>query len=72
MSLINHRQIAGTRESATGPLCPQAQNKPSGTNILVSEDVWVEAGMELEVDSEAIKDVQLSGRREKVTLFQLK
>ncbi len=50
----------------------EAQNKPLGTNILVSEDVWLEAGLELEVDSEPIKDVQLPGRREKVTLFQLK
>jgi adenylate cyclase len=50
----------------------EAQNKPLGTNILVSEDVWLEAGLELEVDSEPIKDVQFPGRREKVTLFQLK
>jgi len=43
-----------------------------GTHILVSNDVWVEAGLELEVSGMPIEDVQLSGRRESVTLFQLK
>ena len=50
----------------------EAQNKPLGTRILVSNDVWVEAGLELEVSGILIEDVQLSGRRESVTLFQLK
>jgi adenylate cyclase len=50
----------------------EAQNKPLGTHILVSNDVWVEAGLELEVSGMPIEDVQLSGRRESVTLFQLK
>ena len=49
----------------------EAQNKPLGTHILVSDDVWVEAGLELEVSGMPIEDVQLSGRRERVTLFRL-
>ena len=50
----------------------EAQNKPLGTHILVSDNVWVEAGLELEVNGIPIEDVQLYGRRERVTLFQLK
>ena len=49
----------------------EAQNKPLGTHILVSDDVWVEAGLELEVSGMPIEDVQLSGRRERVTLIRL-
>ena len=49
----------------------EAQNKPLGTHILVSDDVWVEAGLELEVSGMPIEDVQLSGRLERVTLFRL-
>ena len=49
----------------------EAQNKPLGTHVLVSDDVWVEAGLELEVSGMPIEDVQLSGRRETVTLFRL-
>lgn len=50
----------------------EAQNKPLSTHILVSEDVWLESGLELEVNGLAIPDAKLSGRRESVTLFHLK
>jgi adenylate cyclase len=50
----------------------EAQNKPLSANILVSEDLWLEAGLEPEVNGISVPDVKLSGRQESVTLFRLK
>ena len=50
----------------------EAQNKPLSANILVSEDLWLEAGLEPEVYGISVPDVKLSGRQESVTLFRLK
>ena len=50
----------------------EAQNKPLSAHILVSHDVWEEAGLRKEVDGLSAADVRLPGRRHSVNLFRLR